>query len=181
MRCGKELAHYENSTQMFTIMIFFNSTAFFPAQSLIIWTIVAALQLIFLSTGSCLILFKQHTPHSYWINLQRHHLASYHFTHQKSSIPPQNPPYYLQDSKNPHINTGQSQSGYNLSSTLSFHYSSNSPYPVKIVGMKSPLTQNLLPWWTLSWWLQLIKCLPVHVPMISVSLIIELIIVFHVL
>lgn len=56
MRCGKELAHYENSTQMFTIMIFFNSTAFFPAQSLIIWTTVAALQLIFLSTGSCLIL-----------------------------------------------------------------------------------------------------------------------------
>lgn len=52
---------------------FLNSTAFFLAQSIIIWTMTAVFQLVFLSTGSCLTVFEQHTPHSHQIHLQRHH------------------------------------------------------------------------------------------------------------
>lgn len=66
MRCGKRFAYYENS-------VFFKFHCLFLAQSIIIWTVMAAFQLVFLSTGPCLVLFKRHTPHSHRIHLQRHH------------------------------------------------------------------------------------------------------------
>lgn len=88
-RCGKELGyfwkHYTNVYHSFL-----NTTALLLAQSIRVWTIGVAFQLVFLSPGSCL-MYSTYTPLVPIASLFKD-TTFIMPVHQKSSVPPQRLP-----------------------------------------------------------------------------------------